>query len=159
MLKSVKEKLKPKGEVPKEFKERLWLEIVLLALSAPASLTFFFFHLRPVASSLLFSSLFLIVDGLRLYYYGYLGHYQILSGSCIDVIQHKRLRRHYTEVVFECGGQVFSTWTSKEISVSEECSITAIVSAKYLFTERDGIRQISTIFLKVTGSEKLDQKG
>ena len=159
MLKSVKEKLKPKGEVPKEFKERLWLEIVLLALTAPAALTFFIFHLKPVGSVLLFSSLFLIVDGLRLYYYGYLGRYQVLTGPCIDVITHKRLRRHYTEVVFECGGQLYSTWTNKELSAGEDCSVTAIVPKKYLFAERDGIRQISTIFLKVTGSEKLDQKG
>lgn len=147
------QKLKPKKEVPKEFKDRLWLEIVLLALCTPAAFTFFLFSLKPICAMLTLTALFLIVDGLRLYYYGYLGHYTILSGDCTGVREHKRFKRTYIEICFECEGILFNTWTNRTVTASEGCLVTAIVPEHYTYRESDGIRHINTIFLKVTAQE------
>ena len=147
----MKKSLNPKGKIPKEFRDRLWLEIVLLALCAPAAVVFYLFSIKPVSAMLLLVTIFLIVDGSRLYYYGYLDHYVVLSGPCTAVRRHKRFRRTYTEVCFECGGLFFNTWTNKALTVKEGCLITAFVPENYLFQEKDGVRHINTIFLKANG--------
>lgn len=156
MINKLKDKLTPVSDVPKEFKDRIWLEIVLFALAAPASITFRLFDLKQVSAVLLLTSLFLVGDMARLYYYGFLGHYKILSGTCITVAKHRRIFNHHTEIYFEnlADNIVFNTWTNKNTTASEGCQVKAIVPENYNFREADGIRHINTIFLKISGSEK-----
>ena len=151
LFEKIKEKIRPKTDPPKEFKNRLWTEIVLLALCLPGGITFFVFDFPQVFAVLAMTSAFLICDMARLYYCGYLDHYKVFSGPCLRVDRKKNILGRHTEIVFEDeeSGTIFDCGVNKETNAVEGSLITAILPEKYNYRDMHGIRYVNTIFLKI----------